>query len=201
MLRVRGIVALFGALALGACAAPLPAGPSIMALPAKDKSFADFQQDDATCRQYAAAQIGNVAPANAANQSFAASTVAGTVLGAAAGAAIGAAAGNPALGAAIGGGSGLLFGSAAGANAAGYSGAALQRSYDMSYLQCMSAKGESVPTSLGAAGPYPYAYPYSYPYAYYPYGPYAYAPYPYYYPPVFVGGSFFFGGGHRFHHH
>ena len=68
----------------------------------------------------------------------------------------------------------------------------------MGYVQCMSAKGESVPTSLGAVAPCPYAYPFPYAYAY-PYGPHGYAPYPYYYPPVFVGGSFVFVRGHHFH--
>jgi uncharacterized membrane protein len=77
-----------------------------MALPAQGKSFEEFQQDDATCRQFASTQTGNVAPAQAANDSLMNSAAAGTVLGAAAGAAIGAATGNPAAGAAIGAGSG-----------------------------------------------------------------------------------------------
>ena len=175
MLRA-GIVALFAALVLGACAAPLPAGPTVMVLPAKDKSFADFQQDDAACRQFAASQIGNASPGATANQSLANSAAAGTLLGAAAGAAIGAATGGAGAGAAIGAASGLVLGTATGAGAAGYSGADLQWRYDMGYLQCMSAKGESVPTTRGAARPYPYDYPYGY---YYPYWRYPYWRYPY----------------------
>lgn len=197
MLRIAPAVALAGTLALGACAVAPPTGPSVMALPAQGKSFEQFQQDDATCRQYASAQIGYGSPAQASTDSAVTSAIVGTALGAAAGAAIGAAAGNPALGAIAGAGGGLLLGSAAGANAANVSGAALQRRYDMGYLQCMSAKGESVPTT-GGAGPYasaapgPYVYPAypAYP-AYYPYYPYYYPGY-YYGPPVF--GSFFFAG-------
>ncbi len=176
MRRVKEIAVLAGTLALGACAVAPPAGPSVMALPAKDKSFADFQQDDMTCRQYASVQTGGTSPQQAANDSAATSAVVGTVLGAAAGAAIGAAAGNPAAGAAIGAGSGLFLGGASGLGAAGYSAAALQQRYDMSYVQCMSAKGESVPTALDAPTPgYGYAYPpgyaYGYPYPAIPTGP------------------------------
>jgi len=202
MLRGKEITALAAALTLGACAVAPPTGPTVMALPAKDKSFEAFQQDDMTCRQYAAVQTGGVSPTEAANQSAISSAAIGTVLGAAAGAAIGAAAGNPAMGAAIGAGSGLFLGGASGVGAAGYSATALQQRYDMAYVQCMYAKGESVPTEtsgpVAAVGGYPYAgYTYPYPYGY-PYGPYPYYP-GYYYPPVSVG-FVAFGGGH-FHHH
>jgi hypothetical protein len=198
MIRIARPAILAGTLALGACAVAPPTGPSVMALPAKDKSFDAFQQDDNACRQFASAQIGFGSPAEAATQSAVNSTVLGTVLGGAAGAAIGAAAGNPALGAAIGAGTGLVFGGAAGANAAGLSQADLQRRYDIGYIQCMTAKGESVPQGLPAyAGS---GYPYPYPYPYYAYG-YGYPYYPYYYGPAFVGGGFVaFHSGHHFHH-
>jgi len=192
MVRSTRALVVAGSVALAGCAVAPPSGPSVMALPAKDKSFADFQQDDASCRQFASVQTGGAAPAAAAQQSAVNSAAAGTVVGAAAGAAIGAAAGNPALGAAIGAGSGLLVGSAAGADTAQLSGAELQRRYDIGYLQCMSAKGESVPTSLPPAS---YAYPYyPYPYGYPYYGPYwgGYG---------FDGSFVFFGGHHYFHHH
>lgn len=194
MIRIARSVTLVGALALGACAVAPPTGPSVMALPAKDKSFEAFQQDDNACRQYASAQIGFGSPAQAATQSAVNSTVLGTVLGGAAGAAIGAAAGNPALGAAIGAGTGLVFGGAAGANAAGLSQADLQRRYDIGYIQCMTAKGESVPQGLPA-----YAGPGGYPYPYYAYG-YGYPYYPYYYGPAFVGGGLVVFHGHGGHH-
>jgi len=187
------VAALLGTLALGACAVGPPPGPSVAAIPGKDKSLEAFQQDDAACRSYAAQTLGGVSPADAANQSMANSAVAGTLLGAAAGAAIGAAAGNPAAGAAIGAGSGLLLGSASGADAADYSAASAQRGYDISYAQCMTARGDQMAANPAQApGPYPGG-PYPYPasaYAPYPY-PYAY-PYPYY-PGPFVGVGFGWG--------
>jgi hypothetical protein len=196
MSRAVAFVAMAGTLALGACAVA-PTGPSIAAMPPQGKNLAEFQQDDATCRQYAAQQVG-ISPAEASQQSAVNSAALGTVLGAAAGAAIGAAAGNPAVGAAIGAGSGLLMGSAAGANAAAISGAGVQQRYDIGYAQCMSSKGDSVPSvtagSFGYPYPsYPYAYPYGYPYAAYP--P-PYYPYPAmaYYGPAYVG---FGWGWHR----
>jgi hypothetical protein len=183
-------IALVGVLSLSACAVAPPTGPDVMVMPAQGKSFAEFQQDETTCRQYASQQIGYASPGQAAADSGVNSAAIGTLLGAAAGAAIGAAAGNPALGAAAGAGGGLLFGSAAGSNAAQISGADLQRRYDMSYVQCMSAKGESVPAMPATASTAHPSGSYSYPYAAYP---------GYYYGPPVVG-SVFISGGH-FHRH
>ncbi|HYB43962.1 MAG TPA: glycine zipper family protein, partial [Candidatus Methylomirabilis sp.] len=128
---------------LGACAT-VPPGPNVMVLPGSTKTFEQFQQDDAICRQWAGASTG-MSPGDAATNSAVTSGAVGTILGAAAGAAIGAAAGNPALGAAAGAGGGLLFGSAAGASAGSYAGMTLQRRYDIAYVQCMYAKGNLVP--------------------------------------------------------
>jgi hypothetical protein len=179
--------AILAGLALGGCTVVPPTGPSVMALPGKDKNFEAFQADDAACREYASAQIGYGSPAQAANQSAAGTTALGTVLGAAAGAAIGAATGNPAAGAAIGAGSGLFVGGASGLAAAQASGTSLQQRYDVGYIQCMSAKGENVPMPAAT-------YPYPYPYPYYPYYP--------TYGAAFFGLGFGFGShhGHHFHH-
>src|SRR6185437_9559026 len=184
--RVPSLALLAAAiLALGGCATALPTGPSpsAAAMPAQGKSFDQFRADDASCRQFASAQIGGGSPSDAASQSFLGSAALGTVAGAAA--------------AAIGAASGLGLGSIAGADAADYAGSSLQRRYDIGYLQCMSAKGESVPQSLPAYGyGYP-TYPSYPPYSYYPYYP------RYYYPgrnaPFFSFGFGFHGGGH--HHH
>ena len=192
------------ALALAGCVAAPPTGPSVLVMPGRDKNFAQFQQDDANCRQFASAQTGGTSPAEAANTSTATSAVVGTVLGAAAGAAIGAATGNPAAGAAIGAGSGLFLGGASGLNAGAYSATSLQQRYDMSYLQCMAASGNEVPQAVAGTGypgsyaPYaPFGYAYAYPDPYYPYA------YPGYYPGFWgpsVGASFIFFGGHHHHH-
>lgn len=177
---ITPIALLIAALALSACVVAPPTGPSVMALPAQGKSFEQFQQDDATCQQYASARIGNGSPQQAANESGVSSAVVGTAIGAAAGALIGAAAGDPGVGAAIGGGGGLLLGSTAGLSNAYASGTALQYRYDMAYTQCMSGKGESVPMAQNNPTPYPPRYAYrmypAYPGYYYP-G--YYYPYPY----------------------
>lgn len=157
-------LAVLAMLGLIGCTVPPPTGPTVMALPAKGKTLADFQRDDLACRQYASDRINNMAPAQAAQQSGLSSAVVGTLLGTAAGALLGAAGGNAGVGAGIGAGTGLLMGSVAGTGAAQSSSAGLQQRYDISYLQCMAASGESVPTQ---------------PYAPVP-GTYYYAPYPAY---------------------
>lgn len=195
MRRISCLIALAGPLALGACVVAPPAGPSVMALPGKDKSFEAFQQDDGFCRQYAWQQNGGVQPADAATQSAVGSAVVGTVLGAAAGAALGSVSGQMGAGAAIGGATGLLVGSAAGASNAQLSAGELQRRYDMIYTQCMYSKGDSVQSQPAYGG-----YPAQGPYGAYPYpGPYYPAPGYYYGPGVVINGGWGWGWG-GWHH-
>jgi hypothetical protein len=165
MPRVIPCLALGGALALAACAAP-PPGPSVMALPGQGKSFAQFQRDDAGCRQYADARTGYGAATAQANQAGVGTALLGTGLGAAAGALFGAVAGHAGAGAAIGAGSGLLLGGAMGAGGTAAAAGGIQRQYDIAYMQCMAGNGNEVPT---VPAPYPYAYA--------PYGPGPYNPY------------------------
>jgi hypothetical protein len=136
------------ALLLGACAT-IPTGPSMMVLPGSGRSFEQFQGDDALCRQWAMQQTGITAQ-KAAGDSMVTSAAVGTLIGAAAGAAIGAVAGNPAMGAAAGAGVGLLGGTAAGAGYGDTSAHAVQRRYDVAFMQCMYAKGHQIPVSRGA---------------------------------------------------
>lgn len=133
--------ALGAALLLGACATLPPSGPSVMVLPGSGKSFDHFRADDYECRNFASAQTG-ATPEEAQTDSGVKSAAIGTVVGAAAGAIIG---GH--RGAAAGAGTGLIVGSAAGAGAAQSSAGAMQRRYDVSYVQCMYAKGHQIPTS------------------------------------------------------
>jgi hypothetical protein len=184
MSRVTSWVLLAGsALVLGACAVAPPTGPSVAVLPGAGKSLQQFNNDDLACRQYAGQMTNYASPGQAANNAAVGSAVVGTGVGAAAGALIGAAAGNPGAGAAIGAGAGLLTGTAAGANNAQYSSDQLQQRYDISYVQCMAAKGNKVPDpselSSAAAPGYAYGPGYAYPAYGYP-GYYA-------YPPVVVG--------------
>jgi uncharacterized protein YcfJ len=180
MTTARTALGLLVPLSLGACAVAPPAGPSVLALPSKGKDLQTFQAEDANCRNYASAQIGNGTPQQAANQAAVGSAAVGTALGAAAGALIGSAGGAVGAGAAIGAGAGLLGGSAVGAGSAQNSAYGLQQRYDMAYTQCIASTGNSVqapPAPALAYGVPAYAYPaypypaYGYPYPYYGYGP------------------------------
>jgi hypothetical protein len=133
---------------LSACAA-VPTGPSVMVLPGVGKPFDQFQVDDLLCRQYAQTQTG-IPPGEAGRQSTINTAALGTLLGAGAGAALGAAAGDAGVGAAIGAGSGLLVGTASGAEAGAGTARSLQSRYDVSYMQCMYAKGNQVPGTPSA---------------------------------------------------
>jgi uncharacterized protein YcfJ len=132
---------LAGLLALNGCAVAPPAGPRVLVVPGAGKSYAQFQQEDATCRQYASDRIGNVSPQQAANQSAVGSAAIGTGLGAVAGGLLGSVTGHLGAGVAIGAGTGLLAGSAVGAGNAQASAADMQRTYDTTYVQCMVADG------------------------------------------------------------
>jgi hypothetical protein len=78
-------------------------------------------------------------------------------------------------GAEVGAGIGLLAGTAAGAGAGQQSYYQMQRAYDMTYVQCMAAKGDQVPQATTGAYPSPGYYYAPYPRYYY------YRPYPYSY--------------------
>ncbi len=147
---VPGVAALAAVLLLGGCVNP-PIGPDVAVMPSPNKPFEVFQQDQATCKQYADAEIGGpgAAEATAANRGIG-SAVVGTVLGAGLGAAVGGAGG-----AAIGAASGAIAGTAIGASSAQATGWAAQRRYDIAYEQCMYAKGNQLPGMSMAATPPP----------------------------------------------
>lgn len=135
---------LASAMLLSACTT-MPTGPSMLVLPGSNKNFDQFRFDDFDCRQFAQAQSGGTTAASAAEESAARSALLGTLIGAAAGAAIGGS-----NGAGVGAGAGLAMGGLSGAGAAQASGRTLQQRYDISYQQCMYAKGNQIP-SYGAA--------------------------------------------------
>ncbi len=177
-------LALTGLLGLGACAVQPPQGPSFAAMPASGKSFEQFQAEDSRCRQTAWQSIGGgQAAAEAGERNSAGAAVAATALGAAAGALLGSASGQMGAGAAIGAGAGLLVGGSSAANSSAMSQGSLQRSYDITYAQCMAAAGNSVPPVQQApVGYVPYSYAYPEPV--------------YAYPPT-IGFGFGWGGYHR----
>jgi hypothetical protein len=178
-------VVLLAPFAVIGCAVVPPSAPSVMALPKQGEDFGVFRAHDASCRDYAASQIGYGAGAERATQDAVGSAAVGTVVGAVAGAALGSLSGNVGAGAAVGAGAGLLAGSAVGANRAQYSAGQLQYMYDTAYTQCMVAHGYTV----RRPPPRPVVVAPAYPYGYYP------APYPYGY-----GVTFGFGPWHRWHH-
>ena len=139
----RAALLLICGLLTGACAT-VPAGPSVMALPGKGRSFDAFQGDDLVCRQWASQQAGT-SPERAGGLATAERAGVGTLIGAGLGAALGAIGHNPGLGAAVGAGGGLLAGSAVGAGAGERAANEVQRRYDAAYQQCMYAKGNQVP--------------------------------------------------------
>jgi hypothetical protein len=151
MVRSVALVVI-AALVMTACAT-VPTGPSVMVLPGSGKNFEQFQSDDAVCRQWAIQQTGTTT-GRASTQSAVSGAAIGTILGAAVGAAVGAAAGSPATGAAVGAGAGLLGGTAVGASGAGRSSSSVQSRYDMTYLQCMYAKGNQIPMPGGSRPAY-----------------------------------------------
>ena len=165
----------------------------MLALPGNDKTFAAFQQDDQTCRQFAFQQGGGVAPADAATNSAVGSAVIGTALGAAAGGLIGSVTGNFGAGAAIGAGAGLLGGSSVGASNAQLSSGGLQQRYDIAYTQCMYAQGNTVQASASGYAGSGFGYPAAYGYPGY-FAPAVVGP------TVIVGTGFGFGGGYGYRH-
>jgi hypothetical protein len=188
------LAALLGGFLLVGCAARPPTGPTVLAVPPEGKDLAQFQGEEANCRNYAFNQIGVGGPTTGADPAIG-SAVGGTVLGAAAGTLLGAAAGSPGAGAAVGAGAGLLTGSAAGANNAQTTSYGLQLRYDQAYAQCLASTGNQVQTAAAFASPYYYpAHPY---YGGF-YGPYAGG----FYGPGFFGPRLGFGlgigiGGYR----
>ncbi|HXP30101.1 MAG TPA: YMGG-like glycine zipper-containing protein [Stellaceae bacterium] len=133
--------------ALASCAST-PMGPSVNVMPAPNKPFQAFQEDQAVCRQYAEQQVAG--QAEAANNQAVGTAVIGTVLGAGLGAAIGGG-----QGAAIGAASGAGLGTAYGASGSSYANMTIQQRYDAAYSQCMYSRGNQVPGYYAPAPPPP----------------------------------------------
>ncbi|MDE1929976.1 MAG: glycine zipper family protein, partial [Alphaproteobacteria bacterium] len=123
--------------ALSACASH-PMGPTVAVMPAPNKPFSQFQDDQTICKNYADQQVAG--SAQSANNSALGSAAIGTILGAGLGAAIGGGQG-AAIGAAGGAGAGTLYGTSQ-SNAANLS---IQQRYDIAYEQCMYSRGNQVP--------------------------------------------------------
>lgn len=169
MTSVCRLVALGGSLMLGACVAGPPPGPAAVVVPGKDKTAAAFQEDAAICQQHAMAHTGYGDPSQPGN-------------------------GNPPQPAAASSAAAPPAAAPPAGSATGAAAATAQPSEDVSFMQCMAARGDTV--QAVAAG-YGYDSPYLYPYPDYGYldG------YPYFYPgfDVAFGGVGVFHRGFFFH--
>jgi hypothetical protein len=129
--------ALTGVALLGGCV-QTPMGPTVQVLPKPGKPFAEFQQDQAQCTQYAASQVQG--QAEAANNRAVGGAVLGTVLGAGLGAAVG-----RGYGAGVGAASGAAIGTGIGAGASARAQGGIQYQYDNAYVACMVSHGNVLP--------------------------------------------------------
>jgi hypothetical protein len=122
----------------------MPVGPTVAAMPAPNKPFEVFVQDDQLCRNWAGASVGQ--GRDAAGNRMLAATVTGTAIGAVAGALAG-----DHHGAGTGAAIGTLAGAGFGAEQGNMTAWSAQRRYDIAYQQCMYAKGNVIP----GYNPYP----------------------------------------------
>src|SRR5215469_14067747 len=128
---------LIPAILLGACA-QTPMGPTVQVLPGPNKSFADFQSDQAICRQFAQQAVSDQARgANLRGLGAAALT---TALGAGLGGAIGGGSG-----AGIGAAAGALGGTALAARNTSNTQGSIQAQFDNAFAACMFSLGNTVP--------------------------------------------------------
>lgn len=176
MLNKITVAALVPLLALGACTAATPTGPTITALPGPGKSWEQFQADQASCQAYAQSQMpyAGATAQNSQNNSVATAAL-GTAIGAGAGAVLGSLSGNVGAGAAIGAGAGLLGAAAVAGNNTQATADSLQHRYNVAYAQCMVGHGETIQQAAApayyAAPPAYYAAPPPPPPGYYYYRP------------------------------
>ncbi len=151
---MRRGVAVGVVVAVAGCAT-VPAGPMVQVMPAANKPFEAFQQDQALCKQYATDQVSG--QAESANERALVATLLGGALGAGLGAAVGAG-----RGAAIGAAGGGALGTAVGANNSQRETTGIQQQYDNAYAQCMVAKGNRMvppPVRMVVQPGVVYAYP------------------------------------------
>ena len=133
-----GVLGIASALLAGC--APMPTGPSVAVMPAPNKPFEVFMQEEQLCRSWAAHSIG-VAGNDAAADTMLRSTVTGAAIGAIAGAMVG---GDRNIGA--GAAMGTVVGATAGANQGNVTAWSAHRRSDVAYQQCMYSKGNLVPS-------------------------------------------------------
>lgn len=148
-MRIKPASAFCAALAFAvtACVSQ-PPGPTVSVLPAPGKPFSVFAADDASCKNFASAQVAG-APEQA-NSAVVGSVVVGTLLGGAVGAAVG-----RGPGAAVGAATGAIIGTGTAATGSAWSQMSVQQRYNIAYMQCMYSHGNQVPGYTVVARPPP----------------------------------------------
>src|SRR5262244_1500493 len=136
-MKAYAFTALAGVMALSSCV-QTPMGPTVQVMPGPSTSLTSFQNDQATCRQFAQQAVAD--QAQGANLRGLGTVALTTALGAGLGGAIGGG-----RGAGIGAASGALGG--AGLAAVGSSNAqgAIQAQFDNAFAACMFSLGNTVP--------------------------------------------------------
>ncbi len=129
-------VGLSAILLLQGCAAT-PMGPTVQAMPAQNKPFDVFAQEQVSCKQYASDQVSG--QAEEANQRAIGTGLLTTALGAGLGAAVGGG-----RGAGIGAATGGVVGTAVGSGNSEHAQLSIQQQYNNAYSQCMYAKGNQI---------------------------------------------------------
>lgn len=147
MRKANAVLAIAAVLLSSGCVSQ-PMGPSVAVMPAPNKPFAAFAEDQAVCKEFANGQVAG--GANPANTQQIGTAVVGTALGAGLGAAVGGG-----QGAGVGAATGAIAGTVVGAGPAERAQMTLQQRYDIAYEQCMYAHGNQVPGFAPAAAPPP----------------------------------------------
>src|SRR5262249_56729537 len=153
-MKAYACAALAGVIVLSACA-QTPMGPTVPVMPGPNTSLASFQNDQATCRQFAQQAVAD--QAQGANLRGLGTVALTTALGAGLGGAIGGG-----RGAGIGAASGALGGAGLGAVGSANAQTSIPAQYDNAFAACMFSLGNTVPSMgpmmtppQGAAGPAP----------------------------------------------
>jgi hypothetical protein len=137
IMRAYTFIALAGVMVVSACA-QTPMGSTVPVMPGPNTSLATFQNDQATCRQFAQQAVADqVQGANLRGLGTAALT---TALGAGLGGAIGGG-----RGAGIGAASGALGGAGLGAAGSSNTQRSIQAQFDNAFAACMFSLGNTVP--------------------------------------------------------
>jgi len=141
------VLVLSSALLLSACATQ-PMGPTVQVMPAPNKPFQMFQQEQVECKGYAQSQVQG--QADSANNKAVGSALLGAALGAGLGAAVGGG-----RGAGVGAAAGGLVGTGVGADGTNNAQLSIQVQYDNAYSTCMYSKGNQIPGMAPAVATLP----------------------------------------------